>query len=315
MTITLAVLLGFALDWLLGDPKKLPHPVCAVGKLISGTEKVLRRIFPATPAALTFAGILLWLITCGVSFAVPFFLLRWLYHVNFWLGFAVEMLLCWMIFARKSLADAGYHVYGAVKQSLEEGRKAIAWYVGRDTAELSEEGVIKAAVETVAENLTDGVVSPLVFMLIGGAPLGMLYKAVNTLDSMVGYKNERYRRFGCFAARLDDVANYIPARLTAFLMVLVSGRLSLFAFVGRYGSQHASPNSGYPEAALAGILNCRFGGPHNYFGEEVWKPYIGSNERPLKTEDMRVAVRINRRVEWWMVVAVIVTSTLASFCF
>ena len=135
------------------------------------------------------------------------------------------------------------------------------------------------------------------------------------LESMVGYKNERYRRFGCFAARLDDVANYIPARLTAFLMVLVSGRLSLFAFVGRYGSQHASPNSGYPEATLAGILNCRFGGPHNYFGEEVWKPYIGSNERPLKTEDMRVAVRINRRVEWWMVVAVIVTSTLASFCF
>ena len=125
MTITLAVLLGFALDWLLGDPKKLPHPVCAVGKLISGTEKVLRRIFPTTPASLTFAGIVLWLITCGVSFAVPFFFLRWLYHVNFWLGFAAETLLCWMIFARKSLANAGYHVYGAVKQSLEEGRKAI----------------------------------------------------------------------------------------------------------------------------------------------------------------------------------------------
>ena len=151
MTITFAVLLGFALDWLLGDPKKLPHPVCAIGKLISGIEKVLRRIFPATPASLTFAGIVLWLITCGVSFVVPFFLLRWLYHVNFWLGFAAETLLCWMIFARKSLADAGYHVYGAVKQSLEEGRKAIAWYVGRDTAELSEEGVIKAAVETVAD--------------------------------------------------------------------------------------------------------------------------------------------------------------------
>ena len=204
MTITLAVLLGFALDWLLGDPKKLPHPVCAVGKLISGTEKVLRRIFPATPASLTFAGILLWLITCGVSFAVPFFLLRWLYHVNFWLGFAAETLLCWMIFARKSLADAGYHVYGAIKQSLEEGRKAIAWYVGRDTAELSEEGVIKAAVETVAENLTDGVVSPLVFMLIGGAPLGMLYKAVNTLDSMVGYHNDKYEYFGKFSAKMDD---------------------------------------------------------------------------------------------------------------
>ena len=225
MTITLAVLLGFALDWLLGDPKKLPHPVCAVGKLISAAEKVLRRIFPATPAALTFAGILLWLITCGMSFAVPFFLLRWLYHVNFWFGFAAETLLCWMIFARKSLADAGYHVYGAVKQSLEEGRKAIAWYVGRDTAELSEEGVIKAAVETVAENLTDGVVSPLVFMLIGGAPLGMLYKAVNTLDSMVGYHNEKYEYFGKFSAKMDDLFNFIPARLSALCMIAGAGML------------------------------------------------------------------------------------------
>lgn len=227
MTITLAVLLGFALDWLLGDPKKLPHPVCAVGKLISGTEKVLRRICPASPASLTFAGIVLWLITCGVSFAVPFFLLRWLYHVNFWIGFAAETLLCWMIFARKSLADAGYHVYGAVKQSLEEGRKAIAWYVGRDTAELSEEGVIKAAVETVAENLTDGVVSPLVFMLIGGAPLGMLYKAVNTLDSMVGYHNDKYEYFGKFSAKMDDLFNFIPARLSALCMIAGAGMLHL----------------------------------------------------------------------------------------
>ena len=132
---------------------------------------------------------------------------------------------------------------------------------------------------------------------------------INTLDSMIGYKNERYRRFGCFAARLDDVANYIPARLTAFLMVIASGRLSLLLFVGKYGSRHASPNSGYPEAALAGILDCRFGGPHRYFGEEVWKPYIGSNERPLTTEDMQVAVRINRCAEWIMIIIAVVTST------
>lgn len=265
MTITLAVLLGFALDWLLGDPKKLPHPVCAVGKLISGTEKVLRRIFPATPASLTFAGIVLWLITCGVSFAVPFFLLRWLYHVNFWLGFAAETLLCWMIFARKSLADAGYHVYGAVKQSLEEGRKAIAWYVGRDTAELSEEGVIKAAVETVAENLTDGVVSPLVFMLIGGAPLGMLYKAVNTLDSMVGYHNDKYEYFGKFSAKMDDFFNFIPARLSALCMIAGAGMLHLdnrnaLRIYRRDRSKHKSPNAGQTESVCAGALHIQLGG-------------------------------------------------------
>ena len=138
----------------------------------------------------------------------------------------------------------------------------------------------------------------------------LAYKMVNTLDSMIGYRNERYRRFGCFAARLDDVANYIPARLTAFLMVLVAGRLSLLAFVARYGKQHASPNSGYPEAALAGILNCRFGGPHDYFGEEVWKPYIGITPRMLTTEDMRPAIRINRRTEVLMILLVFLFSTL-----
>ena len=227
----------------------------------------------------------------------------------------VQILLIFYCLAGTTLVREVRMVFKAVDRSLEEGRMQVARIVGRDTSALSAQEVRTAALETLAENLSDGVVAPLFWYLLLGVPGMLAYKMVNTLDSMVGYKNERYRRFGCFAARLDDVANYIPARLTAFLMVLVSGRLSLFAFVGRYGSQHASPNSGYPEAALAGILDCRFGGPHNYFGEEVWKPYIGSNERPLKTEDMRVAVRINRRVEWWMVVAVIVTSTLASFCF
>ena len=141
----------------------------------------------------------------------------------------------------------------------------------------------------------------------------LTYKMINTLDSMIGYKNERYCQFGCFAARLDDVANYIPARLTAFLMILASRRLSLLAFVGKYGSQHASPNSGYPEAALAAILNCQFGGPHHYFGEEIWKPYIGSNNRLLATEDMHIATRINRCAEWLMVVAVILTNSFILF--
>ena len=295
MTITLAVLLGFALDWLLGDPKKLPHPVCAVGKLISGTEKVLRRIFPATPASLTFAGSVLWIITCGVSFAVPFFLLRWLYHVNFWLGFAVETLLCWMIFARKSLADAGYHVYGAVKQSLAEGRKAIAWYVGRDTAELSEEGVIKAAVETVAENLTDGVVSPLVFMLIGGAPLGMLYKAVNTLDSMVGYHNDKYEYFGKFSAKMDDLFNFIPARLSALCMIAGAGMLHLdnrnaLRIYRRDRNKHKSPNAGQTESACAGALHIQLGGDASYFCKVVKKAAFGDPIRRVDRTDILATV-------------------------
>ena len=183
--------------------------------------------------------------------------------------------------------------------------------VGRDTSALSAQEVRTAALETLAENLSDGVVAPLFWYLLLGVPGMLAYKMVNTLDSMVGYKNERYRRFGCFAARLDDVANYIPARLTALLMILVSGRFSLLRFVGKYGSRHASPNSGYPEAALAGILNCRFGGPHYYFGEEVWKPFIGNNERALTTEDMKKAVCVNRQAEVLMVVLVWLTILLS----
>ena len=199
--------------------------------------------------------------------------------------------------------------YGVSCRRPFAGGSQVARIVGRDTSELSAQEVRTAALETLAENLSDGVVAPLFWYLLLGVPGMLAYKMVNTLDSMIGYRNERYRRFGCFAARLDDVANFIPARLTAFLMVVVSGRLSLLGFVARYGSQHASPNSGYPESALAGILNCRFGGPHNYFGEEVWKPYIGDNERPLTTEDMHTAIRINRRAEGLMILLV-----LASFC-
>ena len=181
--------------------------------------------------------------------------------------------------------------------------------MGLEISGLSGQEVRTAALETLAENLSDGVIAPLFWYMLLGVPGMLAYKMINTLDSMIGYRNERYRRFGCFAARLDDVANYFTARLTAFLMVLVSGRHSLFAYVGRYGSQHASPNSGYPEAALAGILDCRFGGPHNYFGEEVWKPYSGDYERPLTSVDMRIAVRINRSVEWIMVIIVVATAT------
>ena len=198
-------------------------------------------------------------------------------------------------FARKSLADAGYHVYSAVKQSLEEGRKAIAWYVGRDTAELSEEGVIKAAVETVAENLTDGVVSPLVFMLIGGAPLGMLYKAVNTLDSMVGYHNDKYEYFGKFSAKMDDLFNFIPARLSALCMIAGAGMLHLdnrnaLRIYRRDRSKHKSPNAGQTESVCAGALHIQLGGDASYFGKIVKKAAFGDPMRRVDRTDILAAV-------------------------
>ena len=180
--------------------------------------------------------------------------------------------------------------------------------MGRDTSELSAQEVRTAALETLAENLSDGVIAPLFWFALLGTPGMLAYKMVNTLDSMIGYRTERYRDFGCWAAHIDDVANYIPARLTAFLMILphaiINCQFSIFKFVLKYGRNHASPNSGYPEAALAGILDCRFGGPHYYFGQLFPKPYIGSNDRLLTTDDMRIAIRVNRVTEILMVIII-----------
>ena len=250
-------------------------------------------------------------LVAGVYF-LTLFLLRRVAHYSPGLLLALQVLLIFYCLAGTTLVREVREVFRAVDRSLEEGRRQVARIVGRDTSGLSAQEVRTAALETLAENLSDGVIAPLFWYIILGVPGMIAYKMINTLDSMIGYRNERYSRFGCFAARLDDVANYIPARLTAFLMVAASGRFSLLFFVGKYGNQHASPNSGYPEAALAGILNCRFGGPHNYFGEEVWKPYIGEHERPLTTEDMQIAIRINRCAEWMMIMVVVATATCLS---
>ena len=295
MAVTCAVMLGFALDALLGDPRWFPHPVCAVGKLISCMEKLLRRLFPPRKGAMIFAGAVLWIVVCGVSFAVPFLVLRFLSKINFWLGFAANSILCWLIFARKSLSEAGQHVYRAVKESVEEGRKAVAWYVGRDTASLSEEGVIKAAVETIAENLTDGVVSPLIYMLIGGAPLGMLYKAVNTLDSMVGYHNEKYENLGKFSAKMDDIFNFIPARLSALCIIAGAGMLRLdnrsaLRIYRRDRNLHKSPNAGQTESACAGALHIQLGGDASYFGKTVRKAAFGDPLRRVNRTDILATI-------------------------
>lgn len=308
--LNLPLLTAWLLDHWLGDPLWMPHPVVAFGKAISFCEHRLN-----SGSGRFFKGALMTIVLVAGIYLIAFFLLRWASFFSPGLLLALQVLFIFYCLAGTTLVREVREVFKAVDRSLEEGRKQVARIVGRDTSELSAQEVRAAALETLAENLSDGVIAPLFWYLILGVPGILAYKMINTLDSMIGYKNERYRQFGCFAARLDDVVNYIPARLTALLMVLASGRLSLLAFVGKYGNQHASPNSGYPEAALAGILNCRFGGPHNYFGEEVWKPYIGYNNRPFTTDDMRIAVHINRRVEWLMVVLVILTATLSSSYF
>ncbi len=234
------------------------------------------------------------------------FLLGWgirylLSLANLYLVIIFDIIIVFYCLAGTTLIREVRMVFLALDRSLEEGRRQVARIVGRDTSELSAQEVRTAALETLAENLSDGVVAPLFWLAVAGTPGMLAYKMVNTLDSMIGYRTERYKDFGCWAAHIDDVANYIPARLTALLMVVASGRLRLLSFVKKYGRNHASPNSGYPEAALAGILDCRFGGSHYYFGEKFDKPYIGDNDRLLTTADMRTAVRINRLAEIIMV--------------
>ena len=288
-TCILPLLIGWVLDLLLGDPQWMPHPVVWFGKMIAFGEKQLNR-----GTHRKFKGALL-----AIFLVVFVFGICWVidHFLSDWVSILFRSLIIFWCLAGTTLIREVRQTFLAVDRSLEEGRKQVARIVGRDTTELSAQEIRTAALETLAENLSDGVIAPLFWLAIGGVPGMLAYKMVNTLDSMIGYKTDRYKDFGCFAARFDDVVNYIPARITAFLMVLASGRLSLLKFVAKYGSQHASPNSGYPEAALAGILNCRFGGPHTYFGQLFDKPFIGENDRLLTTKDMQVAVRINRTAE------------------
>ena len=303
ITDLLPLMLAWVMDLWLGDPMQLPHPVVGFGKLIAKGERTWNK-----GKGRQWKGALVAIALVVGTYVVSACLLGLLPGVLHTLASALLIFYC---LAGTTLIREVREVFRAVDRSLEEGRMQVARIVGRDTSELSAQEVRTAALETLAENLSDGVIAPLFWYALLGVPGMMAYKMVNTLDSMIGYHNERYKDFGCFAARLDDVANYLPARLTALLMVLASGRISLIKFVWKYGDQHASPNSGYPEAALAGILDCRFGGPHNYFGQEVWKPFIGEHERLFTTSDMQVSVRINRLAEVGMVIIVLLFKLLA----
>lgn len=298
--VSRTLLPAWLLDRFFGDPASLPHPVIGFGKMIAWGEKRLNkgqgRVLKGAVLALSLI-VFVFFITWGTEYCLS-------YAGDFAVA-AFDVLCVFFCLAGTTLVKEVRRVFEAVDCSLEKGRTQVARIVGRDTSGLSAQEVRTAALETLAENLSDGVVAPLFWYLLLGVPGMMAYKMVNTLDSMIGYHNDRYLLFGRVAARVDDAANYIPARLTAFLMVLASGKLSLLTFVKRFGREHASPNSGYPEAALAGILDCRFGGPHHYFGQLFVKPYIGENERLLSTADMLTGITVNRRTEVMMIVLVV----------
>lgn len=311
LSFVLPPFLGYWLDRRWGDPNRL-HPIVGMGRLIGWGEQRFNQGDHRRLKGLLYNGGLI-LLAGLVARYLPTFLGSLIRNLTalfcddrmcgillvyclILIGYA-SLVVYYMISGTTLIREVRL-VFEAVDRSLEEGREQVARIVGRDTANLSAQEIRLAALETLSENLSDGVVAPMLWWGLLGTPGMVMYKMINTQDSMVGYLNERYRAYGWFSAKVDDLVNYIPARLTACLMLLSAGRLDLLPFVRKYGRCHLSPNSGYPEAALAGILGCRFGGPHDYFGVEVHKPYIGEVERAVTTEDMQRATAINRRVEW-----------------
>lgn len=282
------LLIGLTLDSIIGDPYWLPHPIRAFGWAISSCEKRLNRGENRKLKGAAMA-ILLMLLTFGIFFAAQTLL---------------EPYAVWSIVFGSVFFFYGVSNHSLIREALKvermlqkgdvvAAREQLSWIVGRDTAHLNPSQIRIATLETLSENLSDGVIAPILYYAVGGIPLMMAYKMVNTMDSMVGYKNERFLDFGCFAARMDDVANYIPARLTALLIALTPPSRRAFSFIAKYGRNHASPNSGYPESALAGRLDCRFGGANYYGGKLVEKPYIGDNERAVTHKDVIKACCIN----------------------
>ena len=293
-----ALILGFCLDLLIGDPHAFYHPIRLVGSLISVTEKLLRKCFPKSERGELAAGVFLVLIVCGITTGAVCGALQLAVFFHPVARFVLETMLCYWMLATRALRDESMKVYDELKKGdLAAGRQAVSMIVGRDTEALTAEGVTKAAVETVAENTSDGILAPMLFLAVGGAGFGAFYKAVNTMDSMVGYKNDRYLYFGRFAAKLDDVLNYIPARMSALFMILSCRFAGLSSKGARYifrrdRYNHASPNSAQTEAVMAGALGIQLAGDAYYFGKLCKKKTIGDALRPIEYEDIRRANRL-----------------------
>ena len=294
--VVLKIWLAFLLDVIFGDPQWLPHPIVLIGKLISWQEGLLRKIFPDKKVALIIAGGVLAILTPLLAWAISFGILSVFYRINFYLGVAVEIFMIFQIFAAHSLRAASLRVYNQLKVGdIIKSRKYLSWIVGRDVDSLDTESITKAVIETVAENTSDGVIAPMMFIFLGGAPLGFCYKAVNTLDSMVGYKNNKYIYFGRISAKLDDAANWIPARITALTMVIYSffapklnGTRAL-KILARDRYNHSSPNSGQSEAACAGAIGIQLGGNAYYFGQLYEKKTIGDPVVPVVFDHIKLA--------------------------
>lgn len=294
----IALAVGFLLDLMFGDPHWMPHPICLIGNLISRGEKVIRSVLPKTETAELAGGILLVLFVVTVSTAIPLAILWAAGKIHILLRIVIESFMCYQILSVKALRTESMKVYQELKrEDLTGARKMVSMIVGRDVQNLSMEQVTKAAVETVAENTSDGTVAPLLFMALGGAPLGFFYKAINTMDSMIGYKNDRYIYFGRFAAKLDDAANFIPARISAYLMILASFFLKLdyrnaWKIFQRDRYNHASPNSAQTESVCAGALDIQLAGDAFYFGKLYHKKTIGDSIRPIEYDDICLANRL-----------------------
>lgn len=299
---------ALVLDWLFGDPRWLPHPVVGIGRLIAALEKLLRRL----PFPERWSGVLLLIATVGLTYGAARALLAGAFLVHPAVGLLVSALLGWSCLAARSLHGESQRVAGALARGdLPAARQFLSYIVGRDTTELTEPEIWRGTVETVAENTSDGVIAPLLFLMLGGPALALAYKAVNTLDSMVGYKNERYLRFGWASARFDDLANWLPARLTGLLMVVAAPLAGLsptraWWIMVRDGRNHSSPNSGIPEAAAAGALGVQLGGTNSYFGTPMEKPTIGDPLKPLSRDDYRGVVRLMYGAELLLVAGFLV---------
>ena len=293
-----ALLIGFGIDLLMGDPHSIPHPVVGIGKLISFLEKGLRRMFPKTDGGEIAAGGVLWVLVAVICTALPAGILYLCHRISPWLRLTVESIMCWQILATKALKDESMKVYTALESGdLEKSRHAVSMIVGRDTARLDDAGVTRAAVETVAENTSDGVVAPMLFLALGGAPLGFFYKAVNTMDSMLGYVEPPYKNIGLVPAKMDDAANFLPARLSALLMLAAGFLLGLDGKNGwrifrRDRRNHASPNSAQTESVCAGLLGVRLAGDACYHGVLHKKKYIGDDTRDITHRDILLACRL-----------------------
>lgn len=314
MTISLvALVMGYILDLIFGDPYWMPHPVRFIGNLISILEKVIRRFMPKTKRGEYIGGIILTVMVVSISMVIPLVIILMAKSINTYLALTVETFMCYQILATKSLKVESMKVYDELeKNDLPSARKAVSMIVGRDTKDLTFSGVAKAAVETVAENTSDGIIAPMIFIAIGGAPMGFFYKAINTMDSMVGYKNEKYMNFGRFAAKLDDVVNYLPARISAYQMILSSFFLrydykNAFKIYKRDRYNHASPDSAQTESVCAGALDVQLAGNAYYFGKLYEKPTIGDDIREINYDDIKKA---NRLLYCTSIISIVIISVI-----